>query len=984
MLKKLFPAALLLLSLVACPEPPKPDPTKPVITAFTANPASLPTGGGTTQLEWQVLGAESLSIDQTVGVVTGVAKTVTVTTTTQYTLTATNAAGSSTATTTVTVAPVPPKPFNQLVGTIAPWTRGARVVRAEGFTGGALVVGTGNLEANGNFLVDLSEPDAGTLTAFGTPSSCGSSYTVTPGNLKGQGFTNLKVFTTNDLLSGTLIQSNTANVSSRTPGTKFASFLFADRDATITADCTLTGGDTKLNLALKRGWNPVLVEYQQNNVTQYTTASSPIDVVWRFIPASGGKVTITNAPGSLEVGASVTLNATVTEPDGTPINAPQLTWTSTSPEYVGVDANGTVVAKQPTLYPVTINVALTNAPGTGTSASIAVYGFSAAGGTFKREGQSLGTAVRLRYLNQNGTGASQPVPFTITGPAGWNGGASLSGTYPTISATDYFGLPYVFTSDVAAVSGTYTIKTDSPPAALRTQSSSASVPSLFFKSPIQYPASPAVVQVRPQGSSAGGTTFTIDTATQIAVPQNVRLTSVSDTQVTLEWTAESNRQYEVEVYDQTSAIVVRNKSSAYAPAYLSNLSLDRTHTYEFRVYARTNEDPNQPFAMAVGKTLLDFSPVVTALDATGGGTAGGNTLTISGFNFDIATRVFFGNTEATSKALQGSSTLQVSVPAGAVGTVDVILQNARGSSLVSSKTKFTYFNVSQFDVKTPTRLTSGNNGYVHFVEYDPWATTNMILAKADTAGSITRIPLTNVPVFGVQDIALDSTGLVWLALTDRLIRVNANGTLQEVMLPGSARAAMIAFGADGNLWVARTDAFKLTRMKPDGTAATEFTPVNSSFSSFNSSGEMLLAPDGNVWFTSTSSYGRVTSSGEITTFQGYNTSSLSVFDNALWGANYGGLVKIGNDGLMTTWSNGCGGRVAKGSDTAVWCSGNNYYYGAEARLNRVVLGATPDASVSTVILLPAESNSSSVAEVTADSNGRIWYLRGSKLGVLQP
>ncbi|MCL4849901.1 MAG: hypothetical protein KJZ78_00785, partial [Bryobacteraceae bacterium] len=67
--------------------------SKPVISSFTATPASIDSGNAST-LAWSVSGATSLSINQGVGTVTGAAsKSVTPAATTTYTLTATNAAG---------------------------------------------------------------------------------------------------------------------------------------------------------------------------------------------------------------------------------------------------------------------------------------------------------------------------------------------------------------------------------------------------------------------------------------------------------------------------------------------------------------------------------------------------------------------------------------------------------------------------------------------------------------------------------------------------------------------------------------------------------------------------------------------------------------------------------------------------------------------------------------------------------------------------
>lgn len=81
---------------------------RPTITSFTVSPTSLPAGGGSVTLSWEVMGADSLSIDRGVGAVTpvttGSRPNVQVAANTTFTLTATNAAGSSTRTVSVTVA----------------------------------------------------------------------------------------------------------------------------------------------------------------------------------------------------------------------------------------------------------------------------------------------------------------------------------------------------------------------------------------------------------------------------------------------------------------------------------------------------------------------------------------------------------------------------------------------------------------------------------------------------------------------------------------------------------------------------------------------------------------------------------------------------------------------------------------------------------------------------------------------------------------
>lgn len=96
-----------------------PPPGPPVITAFSATPASV-TLGQTTTLAWTVAGATSLSVDNTVGSVTGLtSKVVTPAAlgSLTYTLTATNGFGSTQATTQVTVTPAPSYALTVSVGT---------------------------------------------------------------------------------------------------------------------------------------------------------------------------------------------------------------------------------------------------------------------------------------------------------------------------------------------------------------------------------------------------------------------------------------------------------------------------------------------------------------------------------------------------------------------------------------------------------------------------------------------------------------------------------------------------------------------------------------------------------------------------------------------------------------------------------------------------------------------------------------------------
>jgi len=100
-------AVTVLSSLIAtaCGGGSTSDPA-PVISSFTATPASVVLGA-TTTLSWSVSNASSLTIDHGVGTVTGTSAVATPGATTTYTLTATGSGGSATRTATVTVTAPP-------------------------------------------------------------------------------------------------------------------------------------------------------------------------------------------------------------------------------------------------------------------------------------------------------------------------------------------------------------------------------------------------------------------------------------------------------------------------------------------------------------------------------------------------------------------------------------------------------------------------------------------------------------------------------------------------------------------------------------------------------------------------------------------------------------------------------------------------------------------------------------------------------------
>jgi len=78
------------------------------------------------------------------------------------------------------------------------------------------------------------------------------------------------------------------------------------------------------------------------------------------------------------------------------------------------------------------------------------------------------------------------------------------------------------------------------------------------------------------------------------------------------------------------------------------------------------------------------APTVSGVSPTSGSTAGGNTVTITGTNLTGATAVDFGGTAATGLTNNTATSIQVTAPAHASGTVDVHVTTGGGTSVTNS------------------------------------------------------------------------------------------------------------------------------------------------------------------------------------------------------------------------------------------------------------------------------------------------------------
>jgi hypothetical protein len=121
-------------------------------------------------------------------------------------------------------------------------------------------------------------------------------------------------------------------------------------------------------------------------------------------------------------------------------------------------------------------------------------------------------------------------------------------------------------------------------------------------------------------------------------------------------------------------------------------------TVHITVVTANGDTPNSP------ADLFTYSaaPFVYFVDPGMGGVNGGGSVTISGQNLNGATSVKFGNTPATSFTVISNTLLTAIVPPGALGTVDVTVLNAHGTSSASFGSQFTYQGAPTVTSVSPT------------------------------------------------------------------------------------------------------------------------------------------------------------------------------------------------------------------------------------------------------------------------------------------
>jgi len=236
-------------------------------------------------------------------------------------------------------------------------------------------------------------------------------------------------------------------------------------------------------------------------------------------------------------------------------------------------------------------------------------------------------------------------------------------------------------------------------------------------------------------------------------------------------------------------------------------------------------------------------------------------------------------------------------------------------------------------------MTGGPDGAVWFTNY--------------SSNSIGRVSATDsVTIYGGAvrpsgPMISGPDGALWFANGGTIGRLTTDGTVTNYPIPSASKIAGIATGPDGKIWFTNSNGDTtgdfIGRMATDG-SVTEFKDP-----SLSGPNGITVGPDGALWFTnygnlslgypetpSTSSIGRITTSGTISAFKGVADLATGITagpDGALWFTNGGinifkgpvgggAIAESTLSGTQTVRYGPTGavlmGSLTLGSDGAIW------------------------------------------------------------------
>jgi hypothetical protein len=185
-----------------------------------------------------------------------------------------------------------------------------------------------------------------------------------------------------------------------------------------------------------------------------------------------------------------------------------------------------------------------------------------------------------------------------------------------------------------------------------------------------------------------------------------------------------------------------NPGAGVAPVEVSAqvAGLSDEATYHFRIVA-TNANGTSYGGDATFTTPLHNPPAVTGVSPEAGPQAGGETVTISGSEFDGVTSVTFGSTPAESFTVDSSESITAVTPAG-TGAVSVLVTTPEGTSSAGG-TQFAFLPLPVVTGVSPKKG-PGTGGTSVTIEGSGFDSASTVSFGASAASSVTFNSATSI------------------------------------------------------------------------------------------------------------------------------------------------------------------------------------------------------------------------------------------------
>ncbi|MDH2406385.1 IPT/TIG domain-containing protein, partial [Bradyrhizobium sp. SSUT18] len=254
------------------------------------------------------------------------------------------------------------------------------------------------------------------------------------------------------------------------------------------------------------------------------------------------------------------------------------------------------------------------------------------------------------------------------------------------------------------------------------------------------------------------------------------------------------------------------------------------------------------------------APTVTSVAPTTGPTAGSTTVTIGGTGFVIgATTVNFGGTPGTGVSVTSATSITVTSPPGAAGTVNVTVTTSGGTSATSAADQFTYFGTPTVTSISPTGgpVAGGTSVTITGTNFSGATAVKFgaALATGVTVNSATQITATSPAGTGTVDVTVTTPGGTTAtsaadqfsyAATPAVTSVAPNagpatgGTSVAITGTGLSGATVVKFGATNATSFTVNSATSITAVSPAGAGTVDVTVTTAGGTSATSASDQFI------------------------------------------------------------------------------------------------------------------------------------------------